>query len=53
MHYHIVLTRKCNLNCTYCHGGEEKTATEVQYSLDDLEQFLSQDTDLVICGNRG
>ena len=44
MHYHIVLTRQCILNCSYCHGGEEKTATEVQYSLDDLEQFLSQDS---------
>ncbi len=42
----MVLTRRCNLNCLYCHGGEEAGLyTEISYSLDDLEQFLSTDPD--------
>ncbi|MFW9767792.1 MAG: TIGR04084 family radical SAM/SPASM domain-containing protein [Candidatus Thorarchaeota archaeon] len=44
MNYHLVLTRRCNLNCLYCHGGEETGPdTEIQYSLDDLESFLEKD----------
>jgi len=47
--YHLILTRRCNLNCRYCHGGEETgPKTEWQYSLEDLTHFLSQDRDLVI-----
>ena len=47
MNYHLVLTRRCNLNCTYCHGGEETgPATEVQYELDDLAAFLQQDSNV-------
>jgi putative peptide-modifying radical SAM enzyme len=42
----LVLTRKCNLNCFYCHGGEETgTNTEIQYSIDDLAAFLEKDND--------
>jgi putative peptide-modifying radical SAM enzyme len=41
------LTRKCNLNCNYCHGGEETgPGTEIQYDLDDLATFLSKDDDI-------
>lgn len=47
MNYHLVLTRKCNLNCGYCHGGEESgPETEIQYSLDELDVFLKKDDDL-------
>lgn len=47
MNYHLILTRKCNLNCFYCHGGEDTgSAAEVQYSLDDLATFLDQDSDV-------
>ncbi len=46
MNYHLVLTRRCNLNCEYCHGGEENGPdTEVQYSLDDLARFIERDSD--------
>jgi putative peptide-modifying radical SAM enzyme len=38
-----VLTRRCNLNCSYCHGGEETENTELQYSLDNLAAFLNKD----------
>ncbi|MFW9888981.1 MAG: radical SAM protein, partial [Candidatus Thorarchaeota archaeon] len=44
MNYHIVLTRKCNLNCLYCHGGEESGPdTEIQYSIEGLADFLAKD----------
>jgi putative peptide-modifying radical SAM enzyme len=44
LNYHLVLTRRCNLNCSYCHGGEETgLASEIQYSLDDLASFLDKD----------
>ncbi|MCK5303415.1 MAG: radical SAM protein, partial [Candidatus Thorarchaeota archaeon] len=47
MNYHLVLTRRCNLNCVYCHGGEETgPRAEVQYSMDDLAAFLEQDDDV-------
>ncbi len=47
MNYHLVLTRKCNLNCRYCHGGEETgPKTEIQYSIDDLAAFLEKDDDI-------
>ena len=46
MNYHIVLTRQCNLDCVYCHGGEEHgPRAEVGYSLDDLAAFLDRDHD--------
>ncbi|MGY5877174.1 MAG: TIGR04084 family radical SAM/SPASM domain-containing protein [Candidatus Thorarchaeota archaeon] len=47
MNYHLVLTRRCNLNCLYCHGGEETGQdTEIQYSIDELAQFLERDNDI-------
>ncbi|MFX1565865.1 MAG: TIGR04084 family radical SAM/SPASM domain-containing protein [Promethearchaeota archaeon] len=47
MNYHLILTRKCNLNCLYCHGGEDaRTAMEIEYSLDDLATFLNKDNDV-------
>ncbi|MGY5854604.1 MAG: radical SAM protein [Candidatus Thorarchaeota archaeon] len=43
----MVLTRRCNLNCLYCHGGEETgSETEIQYSIDELAQFLERDNDV-------
>lgn len=45
MNYHIVLTRRCNLNCSYCHGGEQNEDTEITYSLDEIDSFLEQDRD--------
>lgn len=47
MNYHLVLTRKCNLNCSYCHSGEDTGPdTEIQYSIDDLAAFLQKDDDI-------
>lgn len=63
MHYHIVLTEKCNLNCRYCY---EKSMNEFDNSLEkkfkfdfsdpcvsqvkieDLKKFISKDSEAVI-----
>ncbi len=42
-----MLTRQCNLNCQYCHGGEETgPQTEIKYTIDDISSFLSKDDDI-------
>jgi len=47
LNYHLILTRRCNLNCFYCHGGEESGPDiEILYSFDDLANFLAKDTDV-------
>jgi len=48
MHYHIILTKECNLFCSYCGGGSDTPPKEIQYSIADLGSFLSQDSDPVI-----
>jgi putative peptide-modifying radical SAM enzyme len=48
MHYHIILTKECNLNCSYCGGGSDSPPKEIQYSICDLKSFLSQDKAPVI-----
>jgi putative peptide-modifying radical SAM enzyme len=48
MHYHIILTKECNLFCSYCGGGSDTNPKEIQYSVADLKTFLSQDTNPVI-----
>jgi len=48
MHYHIILTKECNLRCNYCGGGSDTPPKEIQYSISDLKSFLSQDPEPVI-----
>lgn len=48
MHYHIILTKSCNLRCSYCGGGSDSKPVEIQYSIDELTDFLSHDKDPVI-----
>ncbi|MCX9012208.1 MAG: TIGR04084 family radical SAM/SPASM domain-containing protein [Candidatus Methanoperedens sp.] len=48
MHYHIILTKECNLNCSYCGGGSDSPPKEIQYSIQDLKSFISQDDAPVI-----
>ncbi|MFH1323497.1 MAG: TIGR04084 family radical SAM/SPASM domain-containing protein, partial [Methanobacteriota archaeon] len=43
MHYHIILTKECNLNCSYCEGGSDTPPKELQYQISDLKSFLSKD----------
>lgn len=48
MHYHIILTKECNLNCDYCGGGSDSPPKEIQYTIPDLAGFLSTDRAPVI-----
>lgn len=48
MHYHIILTKECNLNCNYCGGGSDSHPKEIRYSISDLKSFLSRDESPVI-----
>ncbi len=43
MHYHIILTKECNLNCNYCGGGSDSPPKEISYSISDLQSFISKD----------
>ena len=33
MHYFIILTKECNLFCSYCGGGSDTPPREIQYSI--------------------
>ncbi|MCY3412708.1 MAG: TIGR04084 family radical SAM/SPASM domain-containing protein [Candidatus Heimdallarchaeota archaeon] len=50
MHYHLVLTQKCNLNCRYCGSSVEPTImpVELSYPIDNLKNFLKHDEEPVI-----
>lgn len=48
MHYHIILTKECNLNCSYCGGGSNSPPKEIQYPISYLMSFLSKDEAAVI-----
>lgn len=48
MHYHVILTKECNLFCSYCGGGSDTPPREIQYSIGDLKSFLSRDSDPVV-----
>jgi len=48
MHYHVILTKECNLFCSYCGGGSETPPREIQYSIADLKSFLSRDSDPIV-----
>lgn len=48
MHYHVILTKECNLKCNYCGGGSDSPPKEIQYSIEDLKKFFSYDEKPVI-----
>jgi len=48
MHYHIILTKECNLKCNYCGGGSDTPPKEIQYSIDELKKFISLDKNPII-----
>ncbi|MEM3341104.1 MAG: TIGR04084 family radical SAM/SPASM domain-containing protein [Thermoplasmata archaeon] len=44
MNWHIILTRKCNLNCRYCGEGEGiSEKRRIEYRIEDLTAFLDKD----------
>lgn len=49
MYYHVLLTRRCNLNCIYCGGPlEVYSDPEIQYELRDLRRFIEKDPEPVV-----
>ncbi len=48
MHYHIILTKECNLSCNYCGGGSDTPPKEIKYSIAELKSFLSRDSNPVV-----
>jgi putative peptide-modifying radical SAM enzyme len=50
MQYHLVLTERCNLHCTYCGGTrhQEGLPLDHTYTLGELKSFISKDPEPVI-----
>ena len=50
MLYIVFLTGVCNLHCRYCGGTipEEVMPHEIQYSIDDLKNFIMEDPDAIV-----
>lgn len=48
MQYFVILTKECNLFCTYCGGGSVTPPREIQYSVGELKNFLSSDSSPVL-----
>ncbi len=50
MLYIVFLTGVCNLNCRYCGGTipEEVMPHEIEYSIDELKKFISQDPEAIV-----
>jgi putative peptide-modifying radical SAM enzyme len=48
--YLVYTTGKCNLTCTYCGGTfpANLVSRQIEYSLDDLVRFISDDADPVV-----
>ena len=44
----MILTKECNLFCSYCGGGSDTPPKEIQYDLAELQSFLSKDPDPVL-----
>jgi putative peptide-modifying radical SAM enzyme len=50
LQYHVVLTEKCNLNCSYCGGTRQVNGIplDVTYDVDELTNFISHDQEAVL-----
>jgi uncharacterized protein len=50
LQYHVALTERCNLHCSYCGGARniEGIPSEVTYDVEELVKFIRQDNDAVI-----
>jgi len=46
--YIVIVTPTCNLNCKYCGGSIKGLPEELQYSLDELADFIGKDKDAII-----
>ena len=50
MQYHLVLTERCNLKCSYCGGTrhQEGLPLDPSYDINDLKRFIEKDPEPVI-----
>jgi len=50
MQYHLLLTERCNLNCTYCGGTRHVKGIPLDpsYEFSDLKSFIAKDPEPVI-----
>jgi uncharacterized protein len=50
LQYHVLTTERCNLACSYCGGTRiiEGIPLDMEYPVEDLMRFISQDPDPVI-----
>ncbi len=48
MLYIVIVTPTCNLNCKYCGGSIKGLPEELQYSLDELADFIGKDKDAIV-----
>ena len=50
MQYHLVLTERCNLSCSYCGGTRHQEGLPLDhvYSISDLKRFIEKDPEPVI-----
>jgi len=48
MQYFVILTKECNLFCSYCGGGSDTPPKEIRYRVSDLKSFISADADPVL-----
>ncbi len=48
MNYHLILTHRCNLSCSYCGGTRDVEPQEVSYSPEALKEFLEKDSKPVL-----
>ena len=48
MLYIVIVTPICNLKCKYCGGSIKGMPEELQYSLDELADFIGKDKDAIV-----
>ncbi len=48
LHYHLILTYRCNLKCRYCGGTRDVEPKDLAYSIEDLKNFIEKDRNPVI-----
>jgi putative peptide-modifying radical SAM enzyme len=46
--YIVIVTPRCNLNCTYCGGTLPGVPADITYDLDDLADFIAGDRNAVV-----
>lgn len=48
MLFTIILTTECNLHCRYCGGKLTSMPSQIEYTLEDLQNFIKQDPNPIV-----